>query len=131
MKKYIHIPQQKFDDKLKEVLKEAGLSYKGSDPSKLDHDEDREYMMQLKLLENKQIDENKKLVAENNKQYFYNKCKKFIDHCKEDSSDLASAHIMLNSGCEYLQGLKEQYGKMLDKLQQENPLNTVLSQDIQ
>jgi len=46
-------------------------------------------------------------VKEQNREYYYDKCMHLIDQAKNDSFCRAAANIMLNSGSEYLQELKE------------------------
>jgi len=73
----------------------------------------REYITALKEFENQLLDEKSRMVKEQNRNYYVDKCRELISNSENDSFCRAAANLMLNSNCEYLVELEMQYkGKL-------------------
>ena len=77
----------------------------------------------MKDLEQQLLDQKSQLVKEQNRQHYQQKCRELIANSENDSFCLAAANIMLNSGCEYLQELRNEFSYILEKNKANNSLN--------
>lgn len=74
----------------------------------------KEYIRLMREYEQNLLDQKCAIVKEQNRDYYSNKCRKFIFEGESDSFKRASANLMLNSKSEHLVDLEAEYKGKLD-----------------
>ena len=126
MKRRIKEIQDEFAILFKVEVEKKGLRYMGCEPVELDESGEpvnkndpktrnytKEYIKLLKNFEQNLLNEKSKIVKQQNRDYYRDKCKELLSNAYNDSYCRAAACLMLNSDSEHLNDLKAEYEAIL------------------
>lgn len=131
MKRRLLFYHNKFEKQLKDRLAGRRLTYIHSERVEVDDNGEQRitekerragvrrlpkaYIAIMTDLEQELLSEKTKILKEQNRKHYINKCMDLLSKAENDSFSLAAATIMLNSDCVYLKELRQKYARLLVK----------------